>query len=141
MYFVRMTWYYLSLSNYYLNYTYNHIQIYTCTYIYTCRDNSNTQLNIHLWLMSAKSKNHVMSKKNYKPCLVQLMNYLDSPNPPYSIEKEFNEGRLLQITDKEVYSWLCTKAYGKSNATSDDNLIGARSNSIYFLKKVISFFM
>ena len=62
MYFVRMTWYYLSLSNYYLNYTYNHIQIYTCTYIYTCRDNSNTQLNIHLWFMSAKKE---------KPCDVE----------------------------------------------------------------------
>ena len=82
-----------------------------------------------------------MSIKNYKPCLVQLMNYLDSPNPRYSIETEFDEARLLSITDKEVYSWLCMKAYGKADVTSEDNPIGARSNSIHFLKKAVSFFM
>ena len=82
-----------------------------------------------------------MSIKNYKPCLVQLMNYLDSPNPRYSIETEFDEARLLRITDKEVYSWLCMKAYGKADATSEDNPIGARSNSIHFSKKAVSFFM
>ena len=83
----------------------------------------------------------MMSKKNYKPCLVQLMNYLDSPNPPYSIETEFDEGRLLQITEKEVYSWICTKAYGMADATLENNSIGARSNSIHFSKKAVSFFM
>ena len=82
-----------------------------------------------------------MSSKSYKPCLVHLMNYLDSPNPPYTVETELDEERLLQITNKEVYGWLCTKVYGKADATSEDNPIGARSNSIHFLKKTVSFFM
>ncbi len=58
--------------------------------------------------------------ESYKRCLVNLMNFTDSPNPPYTKNTEFTQEMLLHITDADVYAWLAHKAYGVRDPTEND---------------------
>ena len=79
--------------------------------------------------------------KSYKPSLIQLLNHIDKPTTPYTTQTQFTADRLLQITDKQVYEWLAIRAYGVPNPGAEDKPTFARSNSIQYSKKAVSYFM
>jgi len=80
-----------------------------------------------------------MSPNFYKPVLVAMMSYLD--DIAYNIDHNFSENQLGELTPADVLRWLNYKTYGDPEPDVDANPIGARSNSIKFYKKAISWFM
>ena len=81
-----------------------------------------------------------MSDKKYRPTLVNLMNHLNSPVPPYTKETTFTEERLLQIRPQHVLGYLTEKAYSTLTPSEDALPQFARKSSLEYCKKAISLY-
>jgi hypothetical protein len=67
------------------------------------------------------------------------MSFLDSVT--YTVEDEFISDRLLEITDADVVRYFNFKAYGVIEPGEDDYSTHCHSNTLFFHKKALSWFM
>ena len=74
----------------------------------------------------------------YKAVLVELLNYLDSPEPLYTKATNFSREKLLQLTPEEILRWMNFRTFATETPTADQDPTGARSNSIKYWKKALS---
>ena len=79
------------------------------------------------------------SGTKYKPILVSMMSHMD--NQQYPLNHEFTAEHLSTITPVAVLRWMNMKAFGTSDPPVDANPTLARSNSLKYWKKALSFFM
>ena len=77
---------------------------------------------------------------SYKSSLDELMSFMHGV-PRYSKTKQYTKGELRAITPHEVVRWMNLKTYGNPDPPIDSNPLFARSNSLAFWKKAISFFV
>jgi hypothetical protein len=75
----------------------------------------------------------------YKPTLVSMMSYLDSVQ--YDKDHTFTDVQLGLVTAADVLRWMNVKTFGIPDPPLDANPTLARSNSIKYWKKALSFFM
>jgi hypothetical protein len=68
------------------------------------------------------------------------MEHKDGTRYPAS-DKTFTEEELLAIKPDHIYRWMCKRTYGKEDPTAEDNPLYARSSSLAYWKKAISYFM
>ena len=83
----------------------------------------------------------VSQHETYYSYLIDLMNYVKNPEVPFNKQSTFADEELLTLTDQDVFCWLAMKSYGVPNPTADDNPTLARSNTLQYAKKAVSFFM
>ena len=75
----------------------------------------------------------------YFNILADFMEYKnDTQYPP---EKMFTTEELLDITPRDVRSWMLYCTYGTANPTHEDYPIHARASTLLYWKKAISYFM
>jgi hypothetical protein len=77
----------------------------------------------------------------YKACLCTFMSWKDNI-AGYAVETEFDVEQLASITPDDIYRYFKYRAYGDADA--DENIAAptkARSNSMTFWKKALSYFM
>ena len=67
------------------------------------------------------------------------MRYVTSSE--YDEEHDFSIQELGRITPHDVYRWLAFKAYGNEDPGPDDKPTRARSDSLMYWKKALSYFM
>lgn len=79
------------------------------------------------------------SRAKYKPTLVSMMSHMDSQQYPNN--HEFTDEHLSTVTPVAVLRWMNTKAFGMPDPPIDANPTLARSNSLKYWKKALSFFM
>ena len=77
--------------------------------------------------------------KQYRAVLVSFMAHRDGED--YEAEQEFTPEHLGTIKPREIVAYFNKKAYGMVNPGDGDNPRKARSSSLYFWKKAISYFM
>ena len=53
----------------------------------------------------------------------------------------FSDDELSNITPDHVYRFLALQSYHKEDPTPDDNPVHARSNSVEYTKKAISYYL
>ena len=76
----------------------------------------------------------------YKSTLDNLLSFVHN-TPQYPINKTYTKGELRALTPENVLHWMNVKTFGVADPPLDANPISARSNSLAFWKKAISFFM
>jgi hypothetical protein len=59
----------------------------------------------------------------------------------YDKEHVFSQDELAPLTPADVLRWMCQQAYGTPEPGPDANPTHARSSTLMFWKKAISFFM
>lgn len=62
-------------------------------------------------------------------------------NRQYTLQKTYTKAELRALTPQHVLQWMNLKAFGVIDPPNDANPTFARSNSLAFWKKAISFFM
>ena len=67
------------------------------------------------------------------------MSFLDGVT--YTVDDEFTQDRLLEITDADVVRYFNFKAYGVQEPGEDDYPTLCRSNTLFYHKKAVSYFM
>lgn len=77
--------------------------------------------------------------KQYKGTLDSLMSFVHGR--AYGQGKTYTKGELRALTPKDVVRWMNLKAFGITDPPADANPTLARSNSLAYWKKAISFFM
>jgi len=77
--------------------------------------------------------------RRYYAILVEFMEHKNSTE--YALDKLFTREELLDITPVHLYRWMCFKTYGREDPGVDDNPIHARSTTMAYWKKAISYFM
>ena len=83
-----------------------------------------------------------MAVADYKPTLVQLMNFLHHPDPPYNMGTEFSIETLGNLTSDDVMRYFNFRTYGVPNPPNGHNLRPqVRSNTLKYWKKALSYFM
>ena len=75
----------------------------------------------------------------YKATLDSLLSFVH--NRQYTHEKTYTKAELRALTPQHVLQWMNLKAFGVIDPPNDANPTFARSNSLAFWKKAISFFM
>ena len=75
----------------------------------------------------------------YQRVLIDFMSYKDATQ--YEEDHTFTDVELGQITPEHLQQWMCFKAYGTAEPGPDDNPTHARSTSLKYYKKAISYFM
>jgi len=75
----------------------------------------------------------------YKRHLIALMSFLDGIE--YLPSATFPPARLLEITDTDIVNFFHMKAFGRVEPGEDDRPLLARSTTLHFMKKAISYFM
>ena len=76
----------------------------------------------------------------YKPTLDSFISFVHNRGP-YTREKTYSKGELRALTPQNVLLWMNLKTFGVVDPPADANPTLARSNSLAFWKKAISFFM
>lgn len=67
------------------------------------------------------------------------MSYLDDVE--YPANAEFDADRLMELTPEDICKWMSFTTYGDPNPGPDARPLYARSNTLKYAKKAISFFM
>jgi hypothetical protein len=75
----------------------------------------------------------------YKSTLDSLLSFVHKTE--YTRETTYTKGELRALTPENVLHWMNIKTFGVADPPMDANPISARSNSLAFWKKAISFFM
>jgi hypothetical protein len=75
----------------------------------------------------------------YKASLDNLLSFVHGRT--YTRDATYTLGELRAITPEHVLHWMNMKAFGVTDPPTDANPISARSSSLSFWKKAISFFM
>jgi hypothetical protein len=75
----------------------------------------------------------------YKSTLDSVLSFVH--HTEYSRDKTYTKGELRALTPENILHWMNLKAFGVTDPPADANPISARSNSLSFWKKAISFFM
>ena len=82
----------------------------------------------------------VEDEDRYKTCLMAFMSFKN--NKSYNADYEFTQAEFLEITPNDICRYFKYRTYGDADANEDkENPIQARSNSVKFWKKSISYFM
>jgi hypothetical protein len=76
---------------------------------------------------------------NYKPTLDSLLSFVHGH--VYSRAQTYTNGELRALTPQDVVRWMNLRAFGSPDPPSDANPTLARSASLAYWKKAISFFM
>jgi len=87
----------------------------------------------------AQNPNEPTAIKQYRSVLRQLMSHKNSTN--YCDNYEFSDAELGDVKPDDIYRWVCWKAYHKYDPGPRDRPLHARSSSLEFWKKTISYFM
>jgi len=87
----------------------------------------------------AQNPNEPTAIKQYRSVLRQLMSHKNSTN--YCDNYEFSDAELGDVKPDDIYRWMCWKAYHKYDPGPQDRPRHARSSSLEFWKKSISYFM
>jgi hypothetical protein len=69
-----------------------------------------------------------------------FMEHKNNTSYPES-DKTFTVEELTTITPEHIYRWMCKRVYDKEDPSAEDNPIHARSTTIAYWKKAISYFM
>lgn len=77
--------------------------------------------------------------KGYKNALVKFMSYIHKTN--YNITHEFAPNDLVRIQPEQLCNYITFIAYGTDKPKDTDRPINARSNTLYFVKKALSYYM
>ena len=80
----------------------------------------------------------------YKGTLDSLMSFvheLDNATGGYGRDRVYTAEEMNAITPDHVVRWMKLKTYGTPDPDDDANPTGARSNSLKYWKKALSFFM
>ncbi len=75
----------------------------------------------------------------YKAILVHFMSYVSGH--AYDKDYEFSQEELGALNPLDVKKYMCMKAYGTAEPNRDDHPLFARSSTLMFWKKAISFYM
>ncbi len=75
----------------------------------------------------------------YKAILVHFMSYVSGH--AYDKDYEFSQEELGALNPMDVKKYMCMKAYGTAEPNRDDHPLFARSSTLMFWKKAISFYM
>ena len=78
-------------------------------------------------------------RRTYHRILVTFMEYKNSVE--YEADKTFAVEEIRTIHPDDIFKWFCFKAYGTENPGDDDNPTLARSTTLEYYKKAISYFM
>jgi hypothetical protein len=73
----------------------------------------------------------------YKSTLDSVLSFVH--HTEYSRDKTYTKGELRALTPENILHWMNLKAFGVTDPPADANPISARSNSLSFWKKAISF--
>lgn len=76
--------------------------------------------------------------KVYKATLDHFMSF--AMHRTYDRNYVYSDAELLEITPKMVFGWMNFRTFGTSMPAVDANPISARSSSLAYWKKAISFF-
>jgi hypothetical protein len=76
--------------------------------------------------------------KLYKSTLDNLMSYIEHRD--FARDYVYNDAELCVITPQHILEWMNMKTFGIPNPPVDANPISARSSSLQYWKKAISFF-
>ena len=77
--------------------------------------------------------------KGYKPLLDAVMSFVHGVN--YGRDRKYTKVELRALTPNDVVRWMNLKTFGIPDPPIDSNPMFARSNTLAFWKKAISFFM
>jgi hypothetical protein len=77
--------------------------------------------------------------RDYKSSLDSMMSFVHGVE--YGRERQYTKGELRAVTPNDVLRWMNVKTFGIPDPPIDANPTGARSNTLAFWKKAISFFM
>ncbi len=75
----------------------------------------------------------------YKSALDSVLSFVHDSS--YKRTKTYTKGELRALTPDDVVRWMNVKAFGLPDPPSDSNPTFARSNSLAYWKKAVSFFM
>ena len=80
--------------------------------------------------------------ESYQPYMVDLMGFFHG-SIEYPVDQRFSREELLELTPLDIKRWLANKAFGdpEYNVQKGDRPVHARSSTLEFCKKSISFFM
>ena len=87
----------------------------------------------------ANDVNAPSQRLRYHQYLVNFMGHRNSTT--YPSDKIFTKVELLQIIPREIYKWMCLKAYGKEDPGQEDNPTECRCSTLEYSKKALSYFM
>ena len=86
-----------------------------------------------------RNPNEPAQLDRYHAVLVEFMRHKNNVN--YPKEYRFSDQELGTITPDDIYRWMCLKAYQKYDPSPTDRPIHARSSSLLYWKKAISYYM
>ena len=89
--------------------------------------------------MDVQRINQPSQYRQYRRIFVKFMSFVDGIQ--YQDEQQFTAEQLRQIAPVHVYRYLCKRAYGSPDPRPDDLPTAARSSTLEYDKKAISFFM
>jgi hypothetical protein len=95
--------------------------------------------------LSAAAQFSKMSSKatldRYKSILDSLMSFLHQNDEKYGKEKVYSQEELNRILPDDVVRWMKLRSFGTPDPELDADPKLARSNTLQFYKKAISFFI
>jgi hypothetical protein len=86
-----------------------------------------------------KEMNDDKKIKSYRMVLNAFMSFRDGI--PYTNTHLFSDDDLLEITPEQLVKYFCFKVYGVAEPTPEMRPRQGQSNTIFFAKKAISYFM
>ena len=78
--------------------------------------------------------------RRYFATLIEFMEYKNNTEYP-ATKSEFTFEELNSIKPKDLYKWMANKCFGKEDPGPEDLPLYARSSSLCYYKKAISYFM
>ena len=79
------------------------------------------------------------SVQQYQRILVKFFRYIDGAD--YDWDHSFTAVQLNSVTDLDVVRYMNVLAFGRPDPEPDANPTGARSSTIAYVKKAISYFI
>jgi hypothetical protein len=76
----------------------------------------------------------------YQPVMVEFMTFFDNAEE-YPEDATFTKEQLLTIRPNDIKRYLCMKAYGDPDPPDDARPSEGRSDSLYYCKKALSYYM
>ena len=84
-------------------------------------------------------QNSTPSNKSYQSTLVAFMSFFR--NVPFNRTHLFSADDLNVVSPQDIVRWMNVKAFGEENPPDSANPLYARSSSLEFWKKALSFYM
>ena len=84
-------------------------------------------------------QNSTPSNKSYQSTLVAFMSFFR--NVPFNRTHLFSADDLNAVSPQDIVRWMNVKAFGEENPPDSANPLYARSSSLEFWKKALSFYM